>query len=139
MNIEAFWEAVIEQKADVLRTFFHKDAYINWHCSNEHFSVEEYIQANCEYPGESYGMIERTESVGDLTILVGNILSKDKSLSLHVVSFIRTRDNKIISMDEYYGDHRYLRNGELRKILEYQLNKILDWRVIKVWKKIKPQ
>ena len=32
MNIEAFWEAVIEQKADVLRTFFHKDAYINWHC-----------------------------------------------------------------------------------------------------------
>ena len=49
-------------------------------------------------------MIERTESVGDLTILVGNILSKDKSLSLHVVSFIRTRDNKIISMDEYYGD-----------------------------------
>lgn len=104
MNIEAFWEAVIEQKADVLRTFFHKDAYINWHCSNEHFSVEEYIQANCEYPGEWYGMIERTESVGDLTILVGNILSKDKSLSLHVVSFIRTRDNKIISMDEYYGD-----------------------------------
>ena len=104
MNIEAFWEAVIEQKADVLRTLFHKDAYINWHCSNEHFSVEEYIQANCEYPGEWYGMIERTESVGDLTILVGNILSKDKSLSLHVVSFIRTRDNKIISMDEYYGD-----------------------------------
>lgn len=104
MNIEAFWEAVIEQKADVLRTFFHKDEYINWHCSNEHFSVEEYIQANCEYPGEWYGMIERTESVGDLTILVGNILSKDKSLSLHVVSFIRTRDNKIISMDEYYGD-----------------------------------
>ena len=104
MNIEAFWEAVIEQKAGVLRTFFHKDAYINWHCSNEHFSVEEYIQANCEYPGEWYGMIERTESVGDLTILVGNILSKDKSLSLHVVSFIRTRDNKIISMDEYYGD-----------------------------------
>ena len=104
MNIEAFWEAVIEQKAGVLRTFFHKDAYINWHCSNEHFSVEEYIQANCEYPGEWYGMIERTESVGDLTILVGNILTKDKSLSLHVVSFIRTRDNKIISMDEYYGD-----------------------------------
>lgn len=78
MNIEAFWEAVIEQKADVLRTFFHKDAYINWHCSNEHFSVEEYIQANCEYPGEWYGMIERTESVGDLTILVGNTYQKTR-------------------------------------------------------------
>ena len=117
MNIEAFWEAVIEQKADVLRTFFHKDAYINWHCSNEHFSVEEYIQANCEYPGEWYGMIERTESVGDLTILVGNILSKDKSLSLHVVSFIRTRDNKIISMDEYYGDDGLPPQWRIEKII----------------------
>lgn len=104
MDIEALWVAIIEQKADVLRTFFHKDAYINWHCSNEHFTVEEYIQANCEYPGKWYGKIERMESVGDLTILVGNILSKDNSWSLHVVSFIRIKDNKIISMDEYYGD-----------------------------------
>ena len=104
MDIEALWVAIIEQKADVLRTFFHKDAYINWHCSNEHFTVEEYIQANCEYPGKWYGKIERMVSVGDLTILVGNILSKDNSWSLHVVSFIRIKDNKIISMDEYYGD-----------------------------------
>ena len=44
------------------------------------------------------------ESIDDLTILVGNILSRDNGWSLHVVSFIRTRDNKIISMDEYYGD-----------------------------------
>ena len=51
MNIDAFWKAVIQQNADELRTFFHKNAYVNWHCSNEHFTVEEYIQANCEYPG----------------------------------------------------------------------------------------
>ena len=104
MDVNALWEAIIEQKADILRTFFHEDAYINWHCSNEYFTVKEYIQANCEYPGKWHGEIERVETIDDLTILVGNILSKDDNWSLHVVSFIRTKDNKIISMDEYYGD-----------------------------------
>lgn len=104
MDIDALWEAIINQKADILRTFFHKDAYINWHCSNEHFTVNEYIQANCEYPGKWHGKIERVETIDDLTVLVGNILSKDDDWSLHVVSFIKTKDDKIISMDEYYGD-----------------------------------
>ena len=70
MDVNALWEAIIEQKADILRTFFHEDAYINWHCSNEHFTVKEYIQANCEYPGKWYGEIERVETIDDLTILV---------------------------------------------------------------------
>ena len=104
MDINALWKAIIEQQADTLRTFFHTDAYINWHCTNEHFTVEEYIRANCEYPGQWSGEIERVEYIDDLIILVGKIVSKDSDWSLHVVSFIRTKDNKIISMDEYYAD-----------------------------------
>ena len=104
MNIDAFWKAVIQQNADELRTFFHKNAYVNWHCSNEHFTVEEYIQANCEYPGEWCGEIERIEIIEELTIFVGNIISKHREWSLHVVSFIKTKDDKIVSMNEYYGD-----------------------------------
>ena len=104
MDLEALWTAIIEQNAQMLRSLFHQDASIHWHCSNEHFTVEEYIRANCEYPGKWRGNIERVESIGDLTILVGKILSCDTNDSLHVVSFIRVRNNKIISMDEYYGD-----------------------------------
>lgn len=104
MDINELWEAIIKQKADILKTFFYEDAYINWHCTNEHFTVDEYIQANCEYPGEWHGEIERVETIEDLIILVGNIRSKDDNWALHVVSFIRTKDDKIISMDEYYGD-----------------------------------
>ena len=104
MDINALWKAIIEQQADILRTFFHTDAYINWHCTNEHFTVEEYIRANCEYPGQWSGEIERVVYIDDLIILVGKIVSKDSDWSLHVVSFIRTKDNKIISMDEYYAD-----------------------------------
>ena len=29
---------------------------------------------------------------------------KDKSVSFHVTSFIQTKDDKIIAMDEYYAD-----------------------------------
>lgn len=31
MDVKALWEAIIEQKADILRTFFHEDTSINWH------------------------------------------------------------------------------------------------------------
>ena len=55
MDVIEFWRYVLEQDADRLREFFCEDAYVNWHCTNEHFNVNEYIRANCEYPGEWTG------------------------------------------------------------------------------------
>lgn len=52
MNIEQFWKAVLAQDEREIRKYFHAEAYVNWHCTNEHFTVDEYIVANCEYPGE---------------------------------------------------------------------------------------
>lgn len=104
MDIHHFWEAVLQQDADKIRMYFEKDAYVNWHCTNEHFSVEEYIKANCEYPGKWDGTIERIEHMGDLTVTVVNVFTTDKSLSFHVVSFMKIKDNKISSLDEYWGD-----------------------------------
>ena len=72
--------------------------------ANEHFTVDEYIIANCEYPGEWDGIIERTERVNELIITVTQIYPRDKSISFHVTSFIQTKDDKIIAMDEYYAD-----------------------------------
>ena len=66
MNIKQFWKAVLAQDEEEIRKYFHKDAYVNWHCTNEHFTVDEYIIANCEYPGEWDGIIERTEMVNEL-------------------------------------------------------------------------
>jgi hypothetical protein len=51
LNIREFWKDVLEQNAEKLKSYFHKDAVIRWHCTNELFTVEEYIRANCEYPG----------------------------------------------------------------------------------------
>ena len=104
MNIQDFLNAVLKQDAERLRTYFSDSAYINWHCTNEHFTVEEYIQANCEYPGTWDGTIERIEQIGDLIITAVNVYSVDRTSSFHVVSFIKLKDDKIIAMDEYWGD-----------------------------------
>jgi ketosteroid isomerase-like protein len=104
MDINAFWNAVLQQDAKTMRTFFKDTAYINWHCTNEHFTVEEYIRANCEYPGEWDGIVERTEHIGNLIITVVNVFTVSRDLSFHVVSFMNIEDDKIISLDEYWGD-----------------------------------
>ena len=54
MDIKAFWRAVLAQDEPEIRTYFAPDAYVNWHCTNEHFTVDEFITANCEYPGRPY-------------------------------------------------------------------------------------
>lgn len=104
MDIKEFWNTVLKQDAEKLKTYFKENAYVNWHCTNEHFTVDEYIRANCEYPGEWDGNIEKIERVGNLIITVVNVFSIDKKYSAHVVSFIEVMEDKIIAMDEYWGD-----------------------------------
>ena len=104
MDVCQFWGAVLSQDRAALRGYFVDDAYINWHCTNEHFTVEEYIKANCDYPGDWDGEVERIEQTGDLLITVTRVFPQDKSASFHVVSFIHINNERIQAMDEYWAD-----------------------------------
>lgn len=104
MELERYWKATLKQQAEAMRAFFHKDAFVNWHNTNEHFTVEEFIQANCEYPGKWDGEIERIVEKEDLIITVVHVVSQNKKVSVHVTSFIKIEDGKIVSIDEYWGD-----------------------------------
>lgn len=104
MNVHDFWRSILSQNEQEIRKYFHGDAYVNWHCTNEHFNVDEFIRANCEYPGEWDGEVERIESCDDLCITVTHVYPTDKSLSFHVTSFIRMIDDKILSVDEYWAE-----------------------------------
>ena len=66
--------------------------------------MDEFIIANCEYPGEWDGIVERIEILDELIITVTYIYPKDRSVSFHVTSFIQAKGDKIIAMDEYYAD-----------------------------------
>ena len=38
MNVHNFWKAVLQQDEQEIRKYFHEDAYVNWHCTNEHLT-----------------------------------------------------------------------------------------------------
>lgn len=104
IKIQEFWKAVLAQDEEKIRSYFQKEASVNWHCTNEHFTLDEYILANCRYPGQWDGVVERIETAGDRIITVARIYPKDRSMSFHVTSFIQTENDKIVSLDEYYAD-----------------------------------
>ena len=104
MDIKQFWAEVIGQNADAMRKYFHPNAYVNWHNTNEHFTVEEFIQANCEYPGEWNGKVEKVVVAPEYIITATHVQSKDGRVSCHATSFIRVIGDKIAYIDEYWGD-----------------------------------
>lgn len=104
MNIKEFWKDVLEQNKEKLQGYFYDDAVIRWHCSNELFTLLEYIRANCEYPGEWDGEVERIEEAADTIITAVKVYPRDKSRSFHVVSFLKMENGLIYEMDEYRAD-----------------------------------
>lgn len=104
MNVKAFLRDVLAQNRSALPAYFCEGAVIRWHCTNEQFTVEEYVRANCEYPGDWDGELERVEALGADIVLTARVFPPDRSESFHVVSFIKLRDNKICELDEYWAD-----------------------------------
>lgn len=102
--IKNFWRDVALQDAAALRLYFKPDAYIRWNNTNEQFTVDEYIIANCEYPGDWRGELERVECAGEVIISVARVWLADGSASLHVTSFFEFIDGKIAVLNEYWGD-----------------------------------
>ena len=104
MDIHAYWRAVLRQDAAAIRPYFAENAYVNWHCTNEHFTAEEFIRANCEYPDEWDGTIERVERADDLLTTVTRVFRTDGALSFHVVSFFKLKEDRIVAIDEIWGE-----------------------------------
>ena len=106
MDIQLFmiqyWEDVAKQNEKALKKYFHENARICWHDSNEQFDVMEFIRANCDYPGNWCGKVERIECMNQTVVTVTHVYSNDASF--HVVSFFEIVNNKILSLDEYWGE-----------------------------------
>lgn len=102
--IRSLWESIAAQNADGMRRYFDSGAEIRWHNTNELFTLEEYITANCRYPGDWRGEVERVETAGDLVVSAAAVWLADRSASFHAVTFYRFRDGRILQADEYWGD-----------------------------------
>ena len=114
-DVYKFFDMVLSQNALEIKKFFNEDAYIDWHNTNERFTVDEFIKVNCTYPGKWSGEVERVEQIGNLLIAVAKVINVFDKSSFYVNSFILLENDKIVKLDEYWGD-----NGE-----------IPQWRIIK--------
>ena len=104
MDVCGFWKDVLDQTAEDIPRYFTADAVVNWHCTNERFTVAEFVRANCEYPGDWEGEIERVCELSEGLVTVVRVFPKDKSASFHVTSFMTLLDDKIKQLDEYWAD-----------------------------------
>ncbi|MBQ6233151.1 MAG: nuclear transport factor 2 family protein [Clostridia bacterium] len=104
MNLHAYWEAALKQRRDELAACFAPDAIIRWHCTGEMFTVEEFIRANCDYPGEWDGCVERAEQTPAGCVTAVRVWPADRSASYHAVSFFTLKNGLIAALDEYWAD-----------------------------------
>ncbi len=102
MNITEFWRAIASQDEQKIKAYFDKNACIRWHNTNEQFTFDEFLKANCLYPNKWQSDVERVVYCDDVIITVTRIYNSD--ISCHATSFIKLKDGKIISLDEYWGD-----------------------------------
>ncbi|SBW11318.1 conserved hypothetical protein [uncultured Eubacteriales bacterium] len=104
VQIAALWDAVARQDGAAMREFFAPDAVICWHCTDEQFTLEEYIRANCEYPGRWRGEVERVMELGGTAVAAVRVWLAEGSASFHCAAIYRFEDGKIVRSDEYWGD-----------------------------------
>lgn len=101
-DAQKFISDVASQNASALKGYFAPNAIVCWHDSNEKLTVDEYIRANCEYPGEWNGEVQRIEKTDVGIITVTKMASADE---VHLITaFIKLTEGKITHMDEYYSE-----------------------------------
>ena len=104
MDFERYWRDCIGQDKEALRAWFWPDARIAWPCTGEVFTVEEFLLANCEYPGDWTGELLRTTPTPTGAVTEVRIASADDQYSCHAASLFTLHQGKIVSLTEYYAD-----------------------------------
>ena len=102
-RVTDFWHDIHNQNWDKLADYFSETAVINWHHTNEQFTVDEYILINSEYPGTWIIETEHFLEVDGFVTSVIKAFAPDKSVIFHAVSFFSFEDTKICTLDEYWS------------------------------------
>jgi len=103
-HVIALWNDIDKQNWSNIHTYFEDEAIINWNNTNERFTVEKFVRANAEYPGDWNIGIERLECIENLVISVVKVQLKNDDVSVHATSFFEFNNKKIIVLNEYWGD-----------------------------------
>ena len=98
-----FLQDVVSKKAEAIRGYFAKDAVICWHDSNEQFTLDEFIKANCEYPSTWTCEIERIEKYEKGFVIAAQLDHPKDGFYVKYVSFVELdAEEKVKRLDEYF-------------------------------------
>ena len=104
--IMSYWQIVDKQEWDKLKDCFSASATVEWPNTNECFiDINNFIRANCEYPGNWSIMVEKIEEIGNKIITVSKVLLTEKNFSFYAVSFFEITEGRIEKLTEYWGDN----------------------------------
>ncbi len=115
-TIRDLWQAVAEQDEEKLTRFFTPDARILWPNTDESFDLEGYLRANCDYPGQWSGEVEKIAVDGSWSVAR---VWPAEGTAARAVSFYQWRDGKIVQMTEYWGDIGPAPEWRIKKNLDY--------------------
>ena len=104
MDFERYWQACVHQERDALEAWFWPDARVIWPCTEEVFTVEEFLLANCAYPGAWTGKLLNVIPTPMGAVTECRITSLDQRYSCHVASIFTLYKGRIASLTEYYAD-----------------------------------
>jgi len=98
-----FLQDVVSKKADAIKGYFANGAIICWHDSNEQFTLDEFIRANCEYPSTWNCEIERIEKFAKGFVIAAQLDHPEDGFYIKYVSFVELDgDEKVERLDEYF-------------------------------------
>lgn len=100
--LQTYWNVTLAQQAEHMRPFFDQNASILWHNTNECFTVEEYIRANCEYPGDWQGSIISCFPIEQGFITITHVYGE--GVSFHVTSIFTCVKESILKLEEYWSE-----------------------------------
>jgi len=99
-----FVQDMASRNAAALKEHFTPGAVIRWLDSREEFTPEEYIRANCEYPGQWQGKLQKVEKLAQADNLVMITQISSGKLAFNITSFIKLQQGKIAQLEEYYSE-----------------------------------
>ncbi len=102
-DFDSYWNAVIEQKAEKMRSFIADDAVIKWVCSDEVFTKDEFIKANCFYPGIWKAERIFFNKIDNLFISVHRVWN-EAGESHHVTSYMEVLGDKLTNLTEFWAE-----------------------------------
>ena len=102
-NPTQFLTDIVSKNAEAIKPYFTPDAIICWHDSNEQFTLEEFIKANCEYPSTWTCSVERIEKLERGFAITAQLNHPEDGFYVKYVGFIELNDKCLVQkLDEWF-------------------------------------